>query len=248
MKNRWLPPIALLALGAFAGIADASSPPPASVFPPVDQAARDPAFLAFLDNLRVLVRARRSRHQTQLRRRLRPRVLPSIAPRKPYLRRRQLLAGTATSPRPRRRFRGTGRVLYAVYFLPTDSGLRDLRPVRNAGRGRSERADPRRAGRRLEDNRQRFLRRRHRDRQQGLSMEPRPRARRKHAGDRGLRLAARVPLPHRLSRVFPKAARRQLANDPFHRRRLTGAIGNGAIPADPTLRCHKPTSSQVPAL
>jgi hypothetical protein len=29
---------------------------------------------------------------------------------------------------------------------------------------------------------------------------------------------------------------------------LTGAIGNGAIPADPTLRCHKPTSSQVPAL
>ena len=79
MKNRWLPPIALLALGAFAGIADASSPPLASVFPPVDQAARDPAFLAFLDNLRVLVRARRSRHQTQLRR-------------------RQLLAGTATSP------------------------------------------------------------------------------------------------------------------------------------------------------
>ena len=59
MKNRWHTLIAVLALGAFTSIADASPPPPrAPVFPPVDQAARDPAFLDFLENLRTLVRAR----------------------------------------------------------------------------------------------------------------------------------------------------------------------------------------------
>ena len=215
MKNRWHTLIAVLALGAFTSIADASPPPRAPVFPPVDQAARDPAFLDFLENLRALVRARDA---DAVAAHADPDIKLSFGGAYGRESFHQSLSenptfGGASYWQELQRVLDLGGVFDApdafctpYIFWPADSGLRDLRPLRNAGRGRSERANPRRAGRRLENRRHCVLRRCHDDRQHPLSLEPSPCARRGHTGDRGLRLTALIPLPHRLPRGISRCS------------------------------------------
>ena len=237
MKNRWHTLIAVLALGAFTSIADASPPPRAAVFPPVDQAARDPAFLDFLENLRTLVRARDA---DAVAAHADPDIKLSFGGAYGRESFHQSLSenptfGGASYWQELQQVLDLGGVFDApdafctpyIFCLPipdcatcdpyeTLVAVEANAPIHAApDAGSKIVATVSYAVVTMIDNTT--------IRGAESACPARPRRRSRATSHR------LIPLPHRLPRVFPDAARRQLANDPFHRRRLTGGIGIQSI-------------------